>query len=73
MTNTIHNKIQIHTSLCQQTNMCMAEDIGAELFVDIGEGTETSDGLVEHLDGRGMPSLSPNKKSDFIHSRSSRH
>lgn len=51
--NSIHNEVQIHTSLCQQTNVCVAEDVGAELFVDIGEGAESSDGLVKHLDGRG--------------------
>lgn len=33
--------------------MCIVEDVGTELFINIGEGTETSDSLVEHLDGSG--------------------
>ena len=33
--------------------MCVAEDVGAELFVDVGEGTKSTDGMVEHLHCRG--------------------
>ncbi len=42
--------------------MCMAEDVGAELFVDVGEGADTSDGLVEHFDGRGDALFVPEYK-----------
>lgn len=67
MSNTIHNEIQVHTSLCQQTNMSMAEDVGAELLVDVSVGTKSSDGLVEHFDGRRDAFLVTEYKVRFIY------
>ncbi|MBG9455986.1 hypothetical protein ABE61_18560 [Lysinibacillus sphaericus] len=43
----------------------MAEDVGAELFLNVGEGSKTSDGLVEHLDGRGDAFLVTEHKVRF--------